>query len=197
MANEILNKIKIALGMEVPAEKQTFTEVATLEDGTTVTADSFEVGKVLYVVDADGASSIATPDKQYVINGMNVTVDENGVITEATDVAVSAAEVEVEIPETEAPEAETPATPSEPAAEIAMLTENVSQIMEAMTVLIERVKKLEEEHASTTQNMSTLEEKFSNIPGAARIVAQNTSKMTAEELLTKRFVDAAASLNNK
>jgi len=170
MANEILNKIRVALGMEVsPTEKQTFAEVATLEDGTSVTADSFEVGKVLYIVDAEGNPTPATPDKQYMVNGMMITVDETGTITEVTDPA--------------APEAETPAeqmAAPEANPEIASLTEQLAQVLDVLNTLAEKVKALEDANTSASQAMASLQEKFSSIP-AGKLITEKQVEVTTDK----------------
>lgn len=97
---ETLNKIKVLLGMEVEdtatpqelqeAQEQLKFEDAALEDGTVVSADSFEVGQSVFIVVEEEKQPL--PVGEYAMaDGSLLVVEEEGVIAE-----IKAAEEETE-----------------------------------------------------------------------------------------------------
>ena len=96
-ANEAIKKIKVMLGVEQVVETVE-TEIqlaeATLVDGTIVKVDGeFEVGKQLLVVTAEG--DIAAPEGIHeTTDGLLVTVDAQGVITNLEETTEESEEVE-------------------------------------------------------------------------------------------------------
>ncbi len=97
---ETLNKIKVLLGMEVEdtatpqelqeAQEQLKFEDAALEDGTVVSADSFEAGQSVFIVVEEEKQPL--PVGEYAMaDGSLLVVEEEGVIAE-----IKAAEEEVE-----------------------------------------------------------------------------------------------------
>ena len=97
---ETLNKIKVLLGMEVEdtatpqelqeAQEQSKFEDAALEDGTVVSADSFEAGQSVFIVVEEEKQPL--PVGEYAMaDGSLLVVEEKGVIAE-----IKAAEEEVE-----------------------------------------------------------------------------------------------------
>lgn len=95
---EIVNKICVALGIEVKLEQM------KLNDGVTVIeADSFEPNNEVFIITED-EQRIPMPIGEYVIeNGMLVVVTEEGVIAEIKE---QEAPKEEEAPEVEVPEEE-------------------------------------------------------------------------------------------
>ena len=96
-ANEAIKKIKVMLGVEQVVETVE-TEIqlaeATLVDGTIVKVEGeFEVGKQLLVVTAEG--DIAAPEGIHeTTDGLLVTVDAQGVITNLEETTEESEEVE-------------------------------------------------------------------------------------------------------
>ena len=96
-ANEAIKKIKVMLGVEQVVETVE-TEIqlaeATLVDGTIVKVEGeFEVGKQLLVVTAEG--DIAAPEGIHeTTDGLLVTVDAQGVITNLEETTKESEEVE-------------------------------------------------------------------------------------------------------
>jgi hypothetical protein len=97
---ETLNKIKVLLGMEVEdtatpqelqeAQEQLKFEDAALEDGTVVSADSFEAGQSVFIVVEEEKQPL--PVGEYAMaDGSLLVVEEEGVIAE-----IKAAEEETE-----------------------------------------------------------------------------------------------------
>jgi|688.fasta_scaffold504550_3 tRNA(Phe) wybutosine-synthesizing methylase Tyw3 len=96
-ANEAIKKIKVMLGVEQvveTAETKIQLAEATLVDGTIVKVDGeFEVGKQLLVVTAEG--DIAAPEGIHeTTDGLLVTVDAQGVITNLEETTKESEEVE-------------------------------------------------------------------------------------------------------
>ena len=81
---------------EITQEEVSLTQ-ATLEDGTTIVeAESFEVGKTVQIVAADGTKSPAPEGEHKLQDGTTIVVDANGVITEVKP-AEAMTEVETEM----------------------------------------------------------------------------------------------------
>lgn len=152
MANEILNKIRIALGMS-PLKEFKFSETAVLEDGTTVTADTFEVGKMLYTLDLEGNAVLAKANT-YTVNDKILTVDETGTITDVADVVVVSPEIE-------------------------SLKEQISQMLDVLASLAEKVKSLEDSSKASAQTMEAIQEKFSSIP-AGKLITERKGAIIKE-----------------
>jgi len=79
-ANEMLNEIKTLLNIEVKLEEQ------KLENGTLVTAESFEKGKEIFIVTDD--EKVAMPVGEYILeDGRLVVVEAEGVIADVREVS--------------------------------------------------------------------------------------------------------------
>jgi hypothetical protein len=94
-SNEMLNQVKILLGIEVKLEQM------KLENGTVLEADKFEAGNEIFIVTED--ERVALPVGEYVLeNGEVVVIEEEGVIKELkSSESEEAPEVEVEAEEEE------------------------------------------------------------------------------------------------
>ena len=116
-ANEILNNIMVALGMESEAPAQTNFEQRKEAEGDVVfEAESFEAGQAVFILTEDG-ERMPTPEGQYSLEeDMVMKVDEQGMIAEIGQ----AQEEEKE----EEPQAEAPAEEVE---EVEASTEEVKQ----------------------------------------------------------------------
>jgi hypothetical protein len=79
-ANEMLNEIKTLLNIEVKLEEM------KLENGTIVSAESFEKGKELFIVTDD--EKVAMPVGEYLLeDGRLVVVEEEGMIADVREVS--------------------------------------------------------------------------------------------------------------
>ena len=135
----MLNQIKTLLNIEVKLEEM------KLENGTIVTAESFEKGKELFIVTDD--EKVAMPVGEYILeDGRLLVVEEEGIIGDVRDVSdeVPAKEEEEitedleETIETEVPEE----VATEVAAIIEAVVEVIAPVIEEVKADIEELKKL-------------------------------------------------------
>ena len=79
-ANEMLNEIKTLLNIEVKLEEM------KLENGTVVSAETFEKGKEIFIVTDD--EKVAMPVGEYILeDGRLVVVEEEGIIADVREVS--------------------------------------------------------------------------------------------------------------
>jgi hypothetical protein len=84
-ANDILNKIKNIVGVELSEEKLELAEM-TLENGTVLVAESFEVGKSIFIKTEE--EEIALPIGEYELeDGKILVVTEEGLIDSIKEAA--------------------------------------------------------------------------------------------------------------
>ena len=96
-ADEVLNKVKVALGMEAEEPKKVEMATAVLDNGTTVEAEAFEAGQPISVV-VDG-EAVPLPAGEYVMeDGMMLVIAEDGIIGEIKEPETEDAEMEAEAP---------------------------------------------------------------------------------------------------
>jgi len=101
-AKETINKIKLALGMEVQLEQ------VKLDNGTILEADAFEAGQAVFIVSDE--DRVALPVGEYTLEGgMLLVVAEEGIIAEIKEAEEEAPEAE-EAPAEEAPAEEVEAS---------------------------------------------------------------------------------------
>jgi hypothetical protein len=94
-AQEILNKIKEAVGVELSEEVAVQLEEMKLENGTILEAEKFESGQSVFIKSEDG--NIALPVGEYDLeDGRKLMVKEEGLID-----AIGEVEVEEEVKEEE------------------------------------------------------------------------------------------------
>ena len=163
---EKLNAIKIALGMQTVDES---FEAVLLEDGVTrIEAESFEVGKTVYVVSEAGDKAIAPEGSHTLEDGTKVTLDAAGVITAIEKPEPEESEVEVVIEaaaEDVPPTGDIVATP-----EVEEMKKMVMQCMAAIEDVAKEVAIVKEEMASYKSKM----EKMSKTPADKKISTFNT-----------------------
>ncbi len=124
-ANEILNQVKTALGMEVSLEQM------KLDNGTVIEADSFESGKEVFIISED--ERVPMPEGEYELeDGRKLIVSEEGVIGE-----VQSEEAE-ESDDQESVEAESDEPKKEEMEYVSK--EEFSELVEAVSSLAERVE---------------------------------------------------------
>jgi hypothetical protein len=186
---EKINKIKLALGMEVRMAE------AMLEDGVTkVEAESFEAGKKIFVVSETGEKGPAPEGIHTTEDGVKVTVDAQGTIT-AVEKPEPKVEVEVEaaaegdmIPPTGDAVNEPVKTEGDIMKED--MTKMIMQCMEAVEEIAKEVATVKEEMASYREKM----EKMSATPAATKISTFNANPSEEKENKLDARVDHLRSL---
>jgi hypothetical protein len=137
--SEMLNQIKTLLNIKVNLEDM------KLENGTVVTAESFEKGKEIFIVTDD--EKVAMPVGEYILeDGRLLVVSEEGLIADVRDVSdeVPAKEEEItsdledETIETEVPEE----VADEVAAIVEAVVEVIAPVIEEVKADIEELKRL-------------------------------------------------------
>jgi len=102
-AQEILNKIKEVVGIELSEEVSVKLEEMTLENGTVLVAEKFESGESVFIKTED--ENVALPIGDYALpEGKKLIVKEEGLIDSMVDAEVveeEATEEEVEVEATE------------------------------------------------------------------------------------------------
>jgi hypothetical protein len=123
-SNEMLNQVKILLGMEVKLEQM------KLENGTVLEAEKFEAGNEIFIVTED--ERIALPIGEYEMeNGMVVVIEEEGLIKEVkSSESEEAPEVEVEVEAKEDEKEEMGYATKEELAEVKSMIEEIKAMLE-------------------------------------------------------------------
>ncbi len=135
----MLNEIKTLLNIEVKLDEQ------KLENGTVVSAETFEKGKEIFIVTDD--EKVAMPVGEYILeDGRLVVVEEEGIIADVREVSdeVPAKEEETEVEETEDLEEEVKEEMSyatkEELAEVKTMVEEIKAMLEPKEEMSEEVK---------------------------------------------------------
>ncbi len=140
----MLNEIKTLLNIEVKLEEQ------KLENGTVVSAETFEKGKEIFIVTDD--EKIAMPVGEYILeDGRLVVVEEEGIIADVREVSdevpAKEEETEEEVEETEDLEEEVKEEMSyatkEELAEVKTMVEEIKAMLEPKEEMSEEVKEEE------------------------------------------------------
>lgn len=185
-AKEAIKQISVMLGVAQEGETaETVVEIQLAEyelvDGTMVKCegDKLEVGKELFVVTEEG--DIPAPEgKHQTKDGLVVSVDAEGVITEVEEVVEeeeSAEEVAEEF-ETEATEEVTEETT------VSLSEEVVSQVMDALNTIGAKIEALEGRMDTSEQEFHA----FKNEPAAGKITNNlNDSNKSQGELADARW----------
>jgi hypothetical protein len=123
-SNEMLNQVKILLGMEVKLEQM------KLENGTVLEAEKFEAGNEIFIVTED--ERVALPIGEYELeNGMVVVIEEEGLIKEVkSSESEEAPEVEVEVEAKEDEKEEMGYATKEELAEVKSMIEEIKAMLE-------------------------------------------------------------------
>ena len=167
--------------------KQNFAD-AKLVDGTIVSADAFEPGNDLFILDEAG-ERLAAPDGEHTLeDGTKVVVkegkietivkaEESGEMPKEEEMAV---EVEIEPYVEEVPEKEK---------EIAVLKQMVDELMEKMKVMEEEMGKMKMSSDETSKTIADavveLSENFNKIPGAEKLEVVPGEYQTKFEKISK------------
>ena len=142
----MLNQIKTLLNIEVKLEEM------KLENGTVVSAESFEKGSEIFIVTDD--EKVAMPVGEYLLeDGRLVVVSEEGMIADVREVADEAPEKEEEVTSDLEDETIETEVPEEVASEVSAI---IDAVVEVISPVIEEVKK----------DLEELKRKFESIPEA-------------------------------
>ena len=180
----MLNQIKTLLNLEVKLEDM------KLENGTVISADSFEKGKEVFIVTDD--EKVAMPVGEYILEDSRLmVVSEEGLIADVRDVADDVPAKETE--EGEEITSDLKEEEEEPKEEMAYATkEELSSAIEEMKTMIDEVKAMmapkEEdlsEEAANVLKSRTVKEEFSE--AAAAPIKHNPEG----ETVTKKKVEFA------
>ena len=127
-AKTMLNSIKQVLGMEVKLEQQ------TLENGTIIEADSFEVGQEVFIITDD--EKVAVPAGEYQLeDGRILVVNDGGEIAE-----IGAKEEEEEVEAKDEEKEEMGYATKEELAEVKEMIEEIKAILEPKEEMSEEPK---------------------------------------------------------
>jgi len=181
-STEMLNQIKTLLNLEVKLEDM------KLENGTVISADSFEKDKEVFIVTDD--EKVAMPVGEYMLeDGRLMVVSEEGMIADVRDVADDVPAKETEEGEEITSDLEEEEAPKE---ELGYATkEELSSAIEEMKTMIDEVKAMmspKEEMAEEAANVlksRTVKEEFSE--AAAAPIKHNPEG----ESVTKKKVEFA------
>jgi ElaB/YqjD/DUF883 family membrane-anchored ribosome-binding protein len=153
---EILSRINALLRRNVKLEQQ------TLDNGTVIEADSFEVGMPIFAIDGDNREPLEV-GSYLLADGTTLEVYEIGKIGELATPAAEAEEVEMSTEPEEETTEEAPAEEVAPETEVeleavpATLEEILTKVMEALEPKMEELKsKLDALAAYQTEMKATL-----------------------------------------
>ena len=181
----MLNQIKTLLNLEVKLEDM------KLENGTVISADSFEKGKEVFIVTDD--EKVAMPVGEYILEDSRLlVVSEEGLIADVRDVADDVPAKETEEGEEITSDLKEEEEEEAPKEEMAYATkEELSSAIEEMKTMIDEVKAMmapkEEmsEEAANVLKSRTVKEEFSE--AAAAPIKHNPEG----ESVTKKKVEFA------
>lgn len=172
----MLNQIRTLLNIEVKLEEM------KLENGTVVSADTFEKGSEIFIVTDD--EKVAMPVGEYILeDGRLVVVSEEGMIADVREVSdeVPAKEEETEDLEEETVETEVPA---EVATEVEAIIEAV---VEVIAPVLEEVKSEIEELKKKFSDMDVKEEDKKEEMSAARKPIKHNPEAKAPQKKQMQF----------
>ena len=153
---EILSRINALLRRNVKLEQQ------TLDNGTVIEADSFEVGMPIFAIDGDNKMPLEV-GSYLMADGNTLEVYEIGIIGEIASPTAEADEVEMSAEPEEETTEEAPAEEVAPETEVeleavpATLEEILTKVMEALEPKMEELKaKIDALSGSQTEMKATL-----------------------------------------
>jgi hypothetical protein len=153
---EILSRINALLRRNVKLEQQ------TLDNGTVIEADSFEVGMPVFAIDGENKTPLEV-GSYLMADGTTLEVYEIGMIGELATPAAEAEEVEMSTEPLDETTEETPAEEVAPETEVELeavpvtLEEILTKVMEALEPKMEELKsKLDALAAYQTEMKATL-----------------------------------------
>ena len=170
----MLNQIRTLLNIEVKLEEM------KLENGTVVSADTFEKGSEIFIVTDD--EKVAMPVGEYILeDGRLVVVSEEGMIADIREVSDEVPAEETEDLEEETVETEVPA---EVATEVEAIIEAV---VEVIAPVIEEVKEEIEMLKKKFSDMDVKEEEKKEELSAARKPIKHNPEAKAPQKKQMQF----------
>jgi uncharacterized coiled-coil protein SlyX len=179
--NDAITKLRVMLGAEAEVATEVKMADISLIDGTELfTEGELVVGAVLLVKVAEGEAPFAPAGMHETVDGMILTVGENGVIEAIEEKVVEAA------PATEAPATEeAPATDTQMAADPEALLAAIAELISGYQAEVAA------EVAQVNEEMKALTERFNAVAGspAAKPVKRNFMEeaSAAKEVELARF----------
>jgi hypothetical protein len=153
---EILSRINALLRRNVKLEQQ------TLDNGTVIEADSFEVGQPIFAIDGENKTPLEI-GSYLLADGNTLEVYEIGIIGEIASPAAEVEEEELSAEPEEETKEETPAEETTPETEVELeaapvtLEEILTKVMEALEPKMEELKaKIDALSGSQTEMKATL-----------------------------------------
>ena len=153
---EILSRINALLRRNVKLEQQ------TLDNGTVIEADSFEVGMPVFAIDGENKTPLEI-GSYLLADGTTLEVYEIGMIGELASPSAEAEETEMSAEPEEETKEEAPAEETAPEAEVELeaapvtLEEILTKVMEALEPKMEELKaKIDALSGSQTEMKETL-----------------------------------------
>ena len=153
---EILSRINALLRRNVKLEQQ------TLDNGTVIEADSFEVGQPIFAIDGENKTPLEV-GSYLMADGTTLEVYEIGMIGELASPSAEAEETEMSAEPEEETKEETPAEEVAPETEVELeaapvtLEEILTKVMEALEPKMEELKaKIDALSGSQTEMKETL-----------------------------------------
>jgi hypothetical protein len=158
-STEMLNQIKTLLNIEVKLEE------TKLENGTVITAESFEKGKEIFIVTDD--EKVAMPVGEYLLeDGRLIVVEEEGTIADVREVSDEVPEKEEETKEEEEKTEDLEEEEKEEKEELGYATKEelaeVKNMIEEIKAMLEPKEDLSTE-AQAPLKSRTVKEEFSEV----------------------------------
>lgn len=157
-AQEILNKIKEVVGIELSEEVSVQLEEIKLENGTILVAEKFESGQSVFIKSEDD-ENIALPVGEYALeDGRKLMVKEEGLID-----AIGEVEIEEEVKEEQTEEVE--ASEEEP--KVKSKTESIQTVyatkeeVSEVKLMIEELKDLMTKNEASKEEVEEIKEELS------------------------------------
>ncbi len=194
MSNKTINQIKTILGMEVKME------TLKLKNGTTLEAESFEIGWDLFIVSEDG-EKVPTPEGSYELeDGRVIVTDAQGVIVSIGEPeAVEQPEQEEEMEQEPTQENKTPKKVVETqTTEIHFSKEDYDSIIVRLTALENLTPKTEMQEVVKEEEVKTeMSEDVIHNPEEAEKKVFNWDKRNKINSTKQRIFSKLSKLQNK
>ena len=191
----MLNEIKTLLNIEVKLEEQ------KLENGTVVSADTFEKGSEIFIVTDD--EKVAMPVGEYILeDGRLLVVEAEGMIADVRDVSDEVpAKEETEDLEEETVETEVPAeVATEVEAIIEAVVEVIAPVIEEVKSEIEELKKQYASLMDDKEEEKVEDKKKEDLSAARKPITRNSapkSNKTKVEFGSGKFATTLDRVLNK
>ena len=181
---EILSRINALLRRNVKLEQQ------TLDNGTVIEADSFEVGQPIFAIDGDNKTPLEV-GSYLLADGTTLEVYEIGMIGELASPSAEAEETEMSAEPEEETKEDAPAEEAAPETEVeleavpATLEEILTKVMEALQPKMDELQAKLDEMAMAHSNMK---ETLSSVSKKATVHKPADTKVSLGKANTKKNI---------